>query len=77
MTEENLITDEADPQSLADLFAADPENLTDNDVNRIVAEYREKRKLFLQEEQTKSLKGSTKKGYKDAPPDLNLEDILI
>lgn len=71
------ITDEADPQSLAKLFAADPEDLTDNDVDRIVAEYREKRTLFLQEEEKKALKGPSKKGTIDAPDNLSLEDILL
>lgn len=71
------ITDSADPQSIAQLFAADPEDLSDGDIDRIVAEYRSKRKLFLHDEAVKSSKGRQSKGTKDVPETISLGDILL
>lgn len=67
-------TAEADPQSLGQLFAADPEELTNENIDTIVSHFREKRKLFLQQEKTKPSGGG--KAKKDAPDNLSLEDLL-
>ncbi len=72
---------EADPRSLDDLYAADPLSLTDNDVDKIVADLREKRALWESEDAAAQSQGRARrpKEYKSAPPkgQLNLKDLGI
>lgn len=72
---ETAPTAEADPQSLSTLFEADPEDLTDNDIDTIVSHFREKRHLFLQQEETKKATGRSS-GTKSPPKNLSLDDLL-
>ncbi len=71
---------EADPQSLDDLYSADPLSLTDSDVERIVSDLREKREQWeKQEAETGPKKSRTKKSYKEAPEkgQLTLDNLNI
>ena len=62
---------EASPDSLEELFSRDPLDLTDRDLDRIVAELRAKRHLWTQEQATKPERKS-----KVARKELDLEDFL-
>jgi len=75
MTPNETPTAEADAATIQELFARDPENLSDQDIDAIVSHYRKKRHIFLQEENTKKAKGSSR-GRKDAPKNLSLDDLL-
>lgn len=67
---------EANPRSLDELFNADPLSLTDEDVGKIVADFRNKRHLWEKEEQEAKTQGRRrKKVYKDAPAKLSLADL--
>ena len=72
---------EADPRSLDDLYAADPLTLTDNDVDKIVADFRKKRALWESEDAAAQSQGRARrpKEYKAAPPkgQLSLENLGI
>lgn len=64
---------EADPKSLDDLYSDDPLNLTDNDLDRLVADWQAKRHLWEREEKASQSEGRTrKKSYKEAPKELTL-----
>ncbi len=69
MPEESPLS-EADPKSLDDLYAADPLNLTDDDVDKIVADLRQKRALWASEDAAAQAQGRSRKPkvYKAAPP---------
>jgi len=69
MPPENPLS-EADPRSLDDLYAADPLSLTDNDVDKIVADLRQKRALWQREDAAAQAQGRARrpKEYKAAPP---------
>ncbi len=70
---------EADPRSLDDLYAADPLSLTDSDVDKIVADLRQKRDLWQTEDAAAQSQGRARKpkAYKSAPPkgQLNLASL--
>lgn len=55
---------EVEKESLAELFARDPESLSDSDLERIVSELRTKRSLWLQTEEA----GKRKKAEPKAKP---------
>jgi len=61
---------EADPKSLDDLYTADPLTLTDNDVDKLVDDLREKKALWENEDATAQSQGRARrpKEYKAAPP---------
>ncbi len=65
------------PQSLGQLFSKDPEELSDTDIDQMVAEYRDKRKLFIVAEDLKASKPKQKRGTKVAPPDFSIDDLLL
>lgn len=75
MPSDQKLTSEADPLSIHELFQADPESLNDQDISRIVDHYREKRNLFLVEENKKKARGSSK-GSKDMPDTIDIEELL-
>jgi len=62
---------EADARSIDELFAADPLSLTNNDVNKITKELREKRHLWAQEEEESKTQGRRRRPskYKEVPKD--------
>lgn len=70
---------EADPRSINDLFNEDPLNLTDEDVDRLVAEFRKNRELWAKEEASAQAEGRKRrpKTYKPKVPvgQLSLDDI--
>ena len=72
---------EADPRSLDDLYAGDPLGLTDDDVDRVCADLRQKRSLWATEEAEAQSQGRRRKpkAFKTAPPkgQLNLGDLGI
>ena len=70
MTENKSPLEEADPRSLDDLYAADPLSLTDDDVDKIVADLRQKRALWASEDAAAQSQGRARrpKEYKAAPP---------
>lgn len=76
MTPNETPTAAADPKALDALFNADPEDLTDQDIDTLVATYREKRKLWLQEDAKKKAQGRKTVGTKEVPQNLSLDDIL-
>lgn len=76
MTTSQPPTTEADEQSIHALFKADPEDLGDQDVDRIVDHFREKRKIFMVEETRKKAKGPTKKGTKEMPSQMSIDELL-
>ena len=61
---------EADPRSLDDLYAADPLSLIDDNVDKIVADFRQKRALWASEDAAAKSQGRARrpKEYKSAPP---------
>lgn len=63
-----------DPKIIIQLYEKDPENLTRDDLQTLVADLRAKRSQFMQEEQTKSMKEKRVK-KKDAPKQLDLKDL--
>ena len=67
----NSPLNEADPRSLDDLFASDPEELSDEDITRIVEHLQSKRAEF---KMTKAEKSSAKKGQ--IPMADNVDDLL-
>ena len=73
---EKLPTEEVNPNSIYDLFQADPEDLGEQDIDRIVDHFRKKRSLFLIEEQKRATKGKVRKGTKEVPQDLSLDELL-
>ena len=60
---------EAEPRSLDELYSADPLSLTDDDIDKMVADLREKRKLWAKEESASKTEGRARRpsAYKDAP----------
>ncbi len=80
MPEESPLS-EADPKSLDDLYAADPLTLTDDDVDKIVADLRQKRALWASEDAAAQSQGRARrpKTYKSPPPkgQLSLGDLGI
>lgn len=58
---------------IAELFAKDPLNLTKQDIDDIIARYREARQQFTLGAKSA---GSTKKIKADTPKITNLDDIL-
>lgn len=70
---------EADPRSLDDLYAADPLSLTDDDVDKIVSDLRQKRALWATEDAEAQSQGRARrpKAYKSAPPkgQMDLSDL--
>lgn len=50
---------EASPRSLDELFAAEPDTLTDEDIHRMVLELRDNRKTFVAEKAAKVKGGNT------------------
>ncbi len=80
MQPENPLS-EADPRSLDDLYSSDPLSLTDDDVDKIVADLRQKRALWATEDAAAQAQGRTRKpkAYKSAPPkgQLSLGDLGI
>lgn len=65
--------EQADPMALDKLFEADPEQLTDNDIDRIVARLREARAKFAKSELES--KGKKVTPLTDKGRELNLEDL--
>lgn len=63
---------EAKPESLSDLFEKDPLLLTEEDAERICAEFRDQRKNWQQKEKT--TRGNPKR---NAPANLSLDDLDI
>ncbi len=51
--------EEASPLSLEDIFNKDPLSLTDQDLDRTIAYFRDARETFLKEEETKVRKKAT------------------
>lgn len=79
MSEEKTPLAKADPKSLDDLYSSDPLDLTDDDVDRITADLREKRALWAREDaeaKTQGRKRSTK-AWKEPPEkgQLSLADL--
>lgn len=70
---------EPDPKSLDELFNADPLELTDEDLDTLVAEYRANRELWAKEEAAAKTQGRARrpKEYKQKIPkgQLSLSDI--
>lgn len=70
---------EADPQSLDELFNADPLELTEANLDTLAAEFRSKRKLWEKEEAAAQAQGRRRRPreYKDkvAKGQLSLTDI--
>ena len=71
----------ADPKYLDDLYTADPLTLTDDDVDKITADLRQKRSLWATEEAEAQSQGRRRKpkAYKAPPPkgQLKLDDLGI
>ena len=80
MTQQSPLN-EADPRSLDDLYAADPLSLTDDDVDKIVKDLREKRALWEKEDKEAQAQGRARrpKVYKSPPPkgQLSLDSLGI
>jgi len=78
MAEESPLS-EADPKSLDDLYVADPLALTDNDVDKIVDDLRQKKALWESEDAAAQSQGRARhpKEYKAPPPkgQLNLGSL--
>ena len=72
---------EAEPKSLDDLYTADTLSLTDDDVDKITADLRQKRSLWATEEAEAQSQGRRRKpkAYKTPPPkgQLKLGDLGI
>ena len=72
---------EADPRSLDDIYTDDPLNLTDDDVDRVAADLRQKRSLWATEEAEAQSQGRRRKpkAYTTSPPkgQLKLGDLGI
>ena len=70
---------EAEPRSLDELYSADPLSLTDDDIDKMVADLREKRVLWAKEESESQAQGRARKPsvYKDAPKkgSISLDDL--
>ena len=60
---------EAEPRSLDELFSADPLSITNDELDIMVAEQREKRHLWAKEEAASQAEGRARRpsAYKDAP----------
>lgn len=69
MPEESPLS-EANPRSLDDLYSADPLSLTDDDVDKITNDLRQKRSLWEKEDAAAQAQGRARrpKEYKSAPP---------
>lgn len=69
MTEQKSPLTAADPKSIDDLFSEDPLNLTDEDLDKMVAYYRENRDKWAKEESAAAAEGRRRrpKEYKPAP----------
>jgi len=80
MSKESPLT-EADPRSLDDLYAADPLGLTNDDVDKIVSDLRQKRALWENEDKEAQAQGRARrpKTYKEPPPkgQLSLDSLGI
>lgn len=63
------------PDALQELFRRDPEHLSDQDIETIVAELRTQRGRFAIEEAAKANKEKKPKGAKTQQLSLSLEDI--
>ncbi len=67
---------EPDPRSIDELLAADPLSLSDDDVDKIVAEHRENRALWAKEDSAAQAEGrKRKKVYKPVQGKLSLADL--
>ena len=78
MTKESPLS-EANPKSLDDLYVADPLSLTDDDVDRIVSDLRQKKVLWEKEDAEAQSQGRKRrpKEYKSPPPKGQLSlDVL-
>jgi hypothetical protein len=62
---------EANPESLQEIFDKDPLKLTDDDIERVVAEERAMREKWKASERA----GSTRKPPKQEVPNLSLDDL--
>lgn len=72
------ILSEADPASLDELFARDPLELTNDDIDAITTELRDNRALWvIADDDAKNKKKSTPRGEKKAVPEggITLDDL--
>lgn len=64
---------QATGKSLAELFAADPMDLTESDRRQIIKTFRQERAKFLEQEQQKKTKETKGSAAKKASQDLNID----
>lgn len=60
---------EANPKSLEDLYNSDPLDLTNDDIDNLIEDWRRKRHLWEREEKSAQAEGRKRKpkAYRDAP----------
>lgn len=68
---------EANPKSLDELFAAEPDTLTDDDVQRMVVALREQRKDFKLKKQDKKIEKASVPMVESADALLDMLDLKL